>query len=140
MIQALLYDKNISHLAPWDTSLPHFINDPRYVLLSSMRDRQEVFEEYCREVARARRLGKSSSTIASGVEKRDPEKEYRELLKTEVKSTRMAWEDFKRAWKKDRRFFAFGKDDRQREKAFKAYLKELGERELREVFEWMLLT
>jgi transcription elongation regulator 1 len=61
-------------------------------------------------------------------EKPDPEKEYRELLKAEVKSTRMPWDDFKRAWKKDRRFFAFGRDDRQREKAFRAYQKELGER------------
>lgn len=61
-------------------------------------------------------------------EKRDPEKEYRDLLKAEVKSTRMSWDDFKRAWKKDRRFFAFGRDDRQREKAFRAYQKELGER------------
>ncbi|KAJ9112177.1 hypothetical protein QFC20_002358 [Naganishia adeliensis] len=129
LFKALLYDKNISHLAPWETSLPHFINDPRYVLLKSMKDRQDVFEEYCREVARARRLGKSSSSMTTEQqEKRDPEKEYRDLLKAEVKSTRMSWDDFKRAWKKDRRFFAFGRDDRQREKAFRAYQKELGER------------
>ncbi|KAJ9098802.1 hypothetical protein QFC19_006279 [Naganishia cerealis] len=129
LFKALLYERNISHLAPWETSLPLFINDPRYVLLSSMKDRQDVFEEYCRDVARARRLGKSTPASGSAAaEKRDPEKAYRELLKAEVKSTRMLWDDFRRAWKKDRRFFEFGKDDRQREKTFRNYQKELGER------------
>lgn len=92
-----------------------------------MKDRQDVFEEYCRDVARARRLGKSATVSSTTSEKRDPEKAYRELLKAEVKSTRMIWDDFRRAWKKDRRFFEFGKDDRQREKAFRSYQKELGE-------------
>ncbi len=34
-------------------------------------------------------------------------------------------------WKKDRRFYSFGRDDREREKVFKTHLKELSERELR---------
>lgn len=118
-----------------------FINDPRYVLLASQTARREVYEEYCREAARAKRLGKSvGSTAVNGAsdsasppaeDKKDPEKEYQALLKAEVKSTRLLWEDFRRAWKKDRRFFAFGKDDRQREKAFRQYQRELGERESR---------
>lgn len=101
--------------------------------------RREVYEEYCREAARARRLGKSvgssavdqggSGTSTEETTKKDPEKEYQALLKAEVKSTRLLWEDFRRAWKKDRRFFAFGKDDRQREKVFRQYQRELGERE-----------
>lgn len=128
--QALLYEKDISPFATWDTSLPLFINDPRYVLLSSQKDRREVFEEYCRDVARARRLGKGggSSKPSNGQEeKKDPEKEYRDLLRTEVKSTRTIWDDFRRAWKKDRRFWNYGKDDRAREKVFRVHLKELGE-------------
>lgn len=86
-------------------------------------------------MARARRLGKNlhsavaNGTDSAGKEKKDPEKDYKDLLKSEVKSTRMLWDDFRRAWKKDRRFFAFGKDDRQREKAFRTYQRELGERE-----------
>lgn len=39
----------------------------------------------------------------------------------------MRFDDFRKAWKKDRRFFGFGRDDREREKAFKAWLRELGE-------------
>jgi transcription elongation regulator 1 len=123
-------EKNISPFAPWDQSLPTFINDPRYILLSSEKDRREVYEEYCRDVGRARRLNKTSTSVAtSASQKADPEKEYKTLLREEVTSTRTRWDDFRKKWKKDRRFYAFGRDDREREKVFKTHLKEVGERE-----------
>jgi transcription elongation regulator 1 len=71
----------------------------------------------------------SSSPPPTSSATKDPEKEYKSLLRAEVKSTRTSWDDFKRSWKKDRRFFDFGKDDRQREKTFREHLRELGERE-----------
>lgn len=138
--QSLLYEKDISPFAPWEISLPLFINDPRYVLLPSEKLRQEVYEDYCREVARNRRLGKtkpagtsSSPSTTAGTSgetsgKKDPEREYKSLLRAEVKSTRTIWDDFRRAWRKDRRFFDYGKDDKQREKVFRDHLRELGER------------
>ena len=57
----------------------------------------------------------------------NPKEEFDSLLREEVKSTRTVWSDFRRAWKKDRRFYGWGRDDREREKRFKEYLKELGE-------------
>ena len=45
-----------------------------------------------------------------------------------VTSTRTRWDDFRKEWKKDRRFYSFGRDDRDREKLFKTHLRELGER------------
>ena len=45
----------------------------------------------------------------------------------EVTSTRTSWDDFRSQHKKEARFREFGRDDREREKAFKAWLKELGE-------------
>ncbi|KAG7527712.1 hypothetical protein FFLO_06660 [Filobasidium floriforme] len=137
LFKSLLYEKDISPFAPWETSLPLFINDPRYVLLPSEKLRQEVYEDYCREVARNRRLGKTkpagtssspSTTAGETSGKKDPEREYKSLLRAEVKSTRTIWEDFRRAWRKDRRFFDYGKDDKQREKVFRDHLRELGER------------
>ena len=124
--QALLIEKNISPFAPWDQSLPLFINDPRYILLSSTKDRREVYEEYCRDVGRARRLNKGTAIIES--KKGDPEKDYKALLRESVTSTRTRWDDFRKQWKKDRRFYSFGRDDRDREKVFKVHLRELGER------------
>jgi transcription elongation regulator 1 len=50
-----------------------------------------------------------------------------------VKSTRTRWEEFRKKWKKDRRFFGWGRDDREREKVFKVHLKELGERKRKDV-------
>ncbi|KAL1413535.1 hypothetical protein Q8F55_001309 [Vanrija albida] len=126
LFKALLMEKNISPFAPWDQALPSFINDPRYVLLNSEKDRREAYEEYCREAGRARRLGKHST--ATTEKKADPERDFRALMRDEVTSTRTRFDDFKRQWKKDRRFYSFGRDDRDREKAFKVHLRELGER------------
>jgi transcription elongation regulator 1 len=59
----------------------------------------------------------------------NPEEAFERFLKEEIKSTRTSWTDFRRTWKKDRRFWGWGRDDRQREKRFREYLKELGESE-----------
>ncbi|KAH9965878.1 Hsp90 protein-domain-containing protein [Russula dissimulans] len=122
LFKTLLREKDINPLHPWDTSLPLFISDPRYVLLPSVSARREAFDEYCRERAREIRASRIKK------EKEDPKKEFENLLTTEVKSTRMSWNDFRRQWKKDRRFYGWGRDDREREKRFREFLRELGER------------
>lgn len=119
------------------------ITDPRYVLLPSQADRETAFNEWCREAARNSRLAKTSGSVPSTAPdspdaQLDPNEDptaakqrvrdaYDALLQNEVISTRTSWEEFRRKWKKDRRFFAFGRDDREREKVFKTWLKELGE-------------
>lgn len=60
-------------------------------------------------------------------EKQAAREAYDSLLKTEATSTRTTWDDFRRKWKKDRRFFGFA-GDREREKVFRAWMKDLGER------------
>ncbi|CAA7259746.1 unnamed protein product [Cyclocybe aegerita] len=122
LFKTLLREKDINPLHPWDTSLPKFISDPRYVLLPSVTARREAFDEYCKE--RARELRQSS---VKKEKEADPKEEFERLLKEEVKSTRASWTDFKRAWKKDRRFYGWGRDDREREKRFREFLKDLGE-------------
>ena len=114
-------EKDINPLHPWDKSLPLFISDPRYVLLSSVSARREVFDDYCRERARELRQSKVAK------EKEDPKEEFEKLLNGEVKSTRTSWTDFRRQWKKDRRFYGWGRDEKEREKRFRDFLKELGE-------------
>ncbi|KAH9045350.1 Hsp90 protein-domain-containing protein [Lactarius pseudohatsudake] len=122
LFKTLLREKDINPLHPWDTSLPLFISDPRYVLLPSVSARREAFDEYCRERARELRASRVKK------EKEDPKEEFERLITTEVKSTRTSWSDFRRQWKKDRRFYGWGRDDREREKRFREFLKELGER------------
>ncbi|KAH9977725.1 Hsp90 protein-domain-containing protein [Lactifluus volemus] len=122
LFKTLLREKDINPLHPWDTSLPLFISDPRYVLLPSVAARREAFDEYCRERARELRASRVKK------EKEDPKEEFDQLLTAEVKSTRTSWTDFRRQWKKDRRFYGWGRDDREREKRFREFLKELGEK------------
>lgn len=88
-----------------------------------MKERRDVYEEYCRTAGRAKRTKPEAAKA-----KADPEKDYRALMREEVTSTRTRFDDFRRKFKKDRRFWAFGRDDREREKAFKVHLRELGER------------
>jgi transcription elongation regulator 1 len=106
-------------------SLPLFVNDPRYILLPSVTARREAFDEYCRD--RARELREQS--VKEQKETANPKDAFERLLKEEVKSTRTSWTEWRRTWKKDRRFYGWGRDDREREKRFREYLKELGESE-----------
>ncbi|KAJ4478050.1 Hsp90 protein-domain-containing protein [Lentinula aciculospora] len=121
-LQTLLREKDVNPLHPWDTSLPKFISDPRYVLLPSVSARREAFDEYCRD--RTRELRRD----AVNKETRTPKEEFDSLLNAEVESTRTSWTDFRRSWKKDRRFYGWGRDDRERERAFRDFIRDLGEK------------
>lgn len=148
MLTALNGTSNeVNPMAPWDRELPKFIHHRDYTVLSTLRDRQDAFNEWCKLRLREKRnkgvklttpavqniaekedVVKSESNGHEQIGKEDAAGVYRTLLETEVTSTRTKWEDFKKAWRKDRRFFAFGRDDREREKAFRHWLKELGEK------------
>ncbi|KIL70077.1 hypothetical protein M378DRAFT_183671 [Amanita muscaria Koide BX008] len=122
LFKTLLRDKDVNPLHPWDKSLPLFISDPRYVLLPSVAARREAFDDYCRERARELKEASIKKEIF------DPKEEFEKLLAGEVKSTRTSWTDFRRAWKKDRRFYGWGRDEREREKRFREFVKELSEK------------
>ncbi|KAG8738178.1 hypothetical protein FRC10_007171, partial [Ceratobasidium sp. 414] len=120
LFTTLLNEVSPNPLLPYDQALPQLVNDARYVLLPP-NERKAVFEEWCKE--RARNLRKNKTKEATTT----PESAYESLLQAEVKSTRTSWEDFRRKWRKDRRFYGFGRDDKEREKKFRAWLVELGE-------------
>ncbi|EJD07772.1 uncharacterized protein FOMMEDRAFT_16371 [Fomitiporia mediterranea MF3/22] len=128
LFKTLLREKDINPLLPWDTALPQFVSDPRYVLLPSVSARKDAFDEYCRDRARELRQAKLAAQNATASEDmKDPKAEFDKLLHEEVKSTRTSWTEWRRTWKKDRRFYGWGRDDREREKRFRDWLKELGE-------------
>ncbi len=112
--------------------LPSFITDPRYVLLTSVNARRDAFDEYCRDRVREIRAAKIAAEAASGAgssssTQPSPKEEFEKLLKEEVKSTRTSWTEWRRTWKGNRRFYGWGRDDREREKCFREWLKDLGE-------------
>lgn len=144
----------VNPMAPWDKELPKFVHLPRYSALGSVKDRQDVFNDWCRTRIREKRAAgtlrrpaapttsiagdggnkaasPSGSSHHSTTSKSDSAQVYQQLLRENVKSTRTHFDDFRRDFKKDRRFFGFGRDDREREKVFKTYLRELGEEKRR---------
>ena len=129
-----MQERDINPLHPWEKSLLLFVNDPRYVLLTNQTARREVFDEYCREKMREKRKNATSTEQSSSTTK---DKEtlmaaFQELLRTTATSTRLTWDEWRREHKKDRRFFEFGRDDREREKAFRSWLRDLGEKKRKE--------
>ncbi|KAG8927788.1 hypothetical protein FRC02_007773 [Tulasnella sp. 418] len=135
LFKTLLQEKDISPLTPYDSALPQLIKDPRFVLLSNITDRHAAFNEYCLEKSRALRAAKQATHSESpgnadskSSEKQKNREAYDSLLEAELTSTRTSWDEFRRKWKKDRRFFGFGRDDREREKVFREYRNTLGER------------
>ena len=120
----MLGEKNISPFHPFDDVLPQLVSDPRYHLLPSPAARREVFDGYCKDKGRDLRHA-SSSEVRRPINSKE---EFESLLKDKVTSTRASWTAFRKEWKKDRRFYGWGRDDREREKRFRDHLKELGDR------------
>ncbi|CEH14239.1 Transcription factor CA150 [Ceraceosorus bombacis] len=147
----------INPMAPWDKELVKFVHLNDYGRLTSLRDRQDAFNEWCKlRLREKRKAGPSGATKPSTVasdeteqitanasasthtvnngharERQEPNgalETYRALLQSSVTSTRTKWEDFRKKHKKERSFFAFGRNDAEREKEFKKWLRELGER------------
>ncbi|SGZ28696.1 BQ5605_C027g10412 [Microbotryum silenes-dioicae] len=127
-VQAMLGEKEINPMAPWDMELPKFINDPRYTAVKQLKDRRDLFEEFCKEKLREIRAAKAKAAAEGSLSKLDPLTSYRELLETAVTSTRTHYSDFKRQYHKDLRFRNFGKTEGEKEKYFKQWLRDLGEK------------
>ncbi|KAF8739019.1 FF domain, partial [Rhizoctonia solani] len=125
LFMTLLNDVSPNPLLPYDLALPQLVNDARYVLLPP-NDRKAVFDDWCKDQARNLRKNKTKEATTT------PEAAYESLLRSEVKSTRTQWDEFRRKWKKDRRFYGYGRDDKEREKKFRSWLVELGETKRKE--------
>ncbi|GAA6009250.1 uncharacterized protein JCM10292_000748 [Rhodotorula paludigena] len=126
LYKVLLSEKDINPMAPFETELSKFVNDPRYHAVKNTRDRRDLFDEFCKEKIREQRAARKKAA-ESGV-KVDPLTAYRALLTSAVTSTRTHFSDFKRAHQKDARFREYGKTEGDREKEFKRFLRDLGER------------
>lgn len=142
--------QEINPMAPWDAELPKFVHRSEYAALSALRDRQDAFNEWCRERLRQKReqrknggqasgsayaactTGTSGTTKASSSSEThngtSAQEAFLALLAENVKSTRSRFDDFRKEFKKDRRFYGFGRDDKERERHFKNHLRELGEK------------
>ncbi|KAJ3188458.1 transcription elongation regulator [Gaertneriomyces sp. JEL0708] len=117
---ALFREKDVSPYSTWDMELPKFANDRRYTFVDTMKERKEIFDEYCK--IRAAELRESQQNV-----KRDPESVYLALLESET-TARTRWDEFQRKFKRDRRFSGFA-DAGKREALFRAHLADIKERQ-----------
>ncbi|KZT51880.1 hypothetical protein CALCODRAFT_521067 [Calocera cornea HHB12733] len=120
----MLDELNVSPLMPAEDALALLAADARYTVLKGAAERLEVWNEYCRAAASARAAAAASGSAAP---KLSAEDEFLNLLHSDVTSTRTSWTDWRRKWKKERRFWGWA-GDREREARFRQWLRVLGER------------
>ncbi|KAI8823363.1 uncharacterized protein EV422DRAFT_352058 [Fimicolochytrium jonesii] len=109
---ALLREKNVSPYTTWEMELPKIVEDRRYNLVPTLKERKQVFDNYC--IARVAELREEQKNKG-----KDTKEAYFKLLQSET-NIRTRWEDFSRKFKRDRRFTEF--DAKQREKVFKEHI------------------
>ncbi|CAG8796194.1 19610_t:CDS:10, partial [Dentiscutata erythropus] len=120
MFKSLLREMDVSPFAMWEKELPRIIHDPRYTLIPTLKQRKEIFDEYCKErvvEVRAEKINKAKDLTAKD--------EYLKLLEEET-SHRSHWDSFRKRFKRDPRFKNFS-DDKEREKVFRKHIHELKE-------------
>jgi transcription elongation regulator 1 len=107
---------------PWETSLPLLKSDDRFASLETSLQppsQRDIFEEYCKEVLKERRTAKGLSAEDAGVGTGAGHDGYRKLLKETVISTRTTYTEFRQKVKKERRFYSYGRDEKEREREFR---------------------
>jgi hypothetical protein len=117
----MLSEYPVNPMLPWDLSLPLFVSDSRYLSLP-LKDRRIAFEDYCKELLRAKRNASTNGSNSSG----SASSAFRALLEEKVASTRMTWAKFADAFQDDPRFVLMSNDNK-RQKAFDKWLLDLGE-------------
>jgi len=110
---------------PWETSLPLISSDQRYEQLKNslqLHSQRDIFEEHCKAVLKERKAAKESSGGAEADTNaaKSAHEAYRELLKEMVTSTRMLYTEFRQKVKKERRFYSYGRDEKEREREFRS--------------------
>ncbi|KAI9189919.1 hypothetical protein H9P43_001352 [Blastocladiella emersonii ATCC 22665] len=97
-----LRSEDVSPFAPWET-----IAEALPDLELSDREKRELFDRYCEQRAAEKRAAR---------ERLDPRVAFLSLI---AENRKLFWEEFKRKYRREPRFYNFGATDRDREKLFK---------------------
>ncbi|KAJ1731456.1 hypothetical protein LPJ61_002525 [Coemansia biformis] len=114
----MLLESKLDPFGAWDTQKSKIEDDPRFAALDNDVERQDLFDEACREILEQRRRQKAeSATMAGGS---DP---FEQLLAEKVKK-KMSFAKFCQRNLKDPRYLSV-KTSREREKQFMQFLDSL---------------
>lgn len=103
---------------PWEKSLAIFSSDLRYRVINvslSPNTLLDIFEEFCRDRLKEQRASQNATSSST----QNPLDAYKALLKETVTSTRTTYTQFRQQVKKERRFYSYGRDEKEREKVFR---------------------
>lgn len=120
LFKDLLNDYRINPYSPWDKLIEEgkVIDDSRYTILSTMRERKEVWEEWSREKIKELKEQRAKQ------EKQDPKIPYLALLH-EKATSKLYWPEFKRKYKKEPAMKDLSLPDKEREKLYREHINRL---------------
>lgn len=120
LFRALLDDFNINPYSSWEKIIEegNIIDDPRYIVLKTMKSRKNVWEDWSK--ARIKELKEKKSTE----EKVDPLLSYLSLLQRYA-TPRLFWPEFKRKYKKEAEIRELSLSDKEKEKWYRDFVTRL---------------
>lgn len=120
LFKDLLNDFRINPYSPWEKLLEEgkVIDDSRYTILSTMRERKEVWEEWSREKIKELREQRAKQ------EKKDPKIPYLALLH-EKATSKLYWPEFKRKYKREPAMKDMSLSDKDKEKLYREHINRL---------------
>lgn len=120
LFKDLLNDFRINPYSPWEKLVEEgkLIDDSRYTILSTMRDRKEVWEEWSKDKIKELRDQRAKQ------EKKDPKIPYLALLQ-EKATSKLYWPEFKRKYRKESAMKDMSLSDKEREKLYREHISRL---------------
>lgn len=117
LFKDLLNDFHINPYSPWDKLIEEgkVFDDPRYTVLSTTRERKEVWEEWSR--VKIQELKEKRAREA----KKDPKIPYMAFLQ-EKATPKLYWPEFKRKYKKEEPMKNTKLSDKDREKWYREHI------------------
>ena len=120
LFKDMLSDFQISPYTTWDKIVEagHIIEDDRYTVLSNMRSRKEVWDEWSRDTIQLLKEQRENE------EKKDPRIPYFTFLQSHA-TPKLYWPEFRRKYRKEQEMHNTKLSDKDREKYYREYITRL---------------
>lgn len=120
LFKDLLNDFRINPYSPWEKLIEEgkVIDDSRYTVLNTMKERKEVWEEWSKERIKALKEQRARQ------EKQDPKIPYLALLQDKA-TPKLYWPEFKRKYKREPAMKDMSLSDKDREKLYREHINRL---------------
>lgn len=120
LFKDMLNDFNINPYSSWDKLIEEgkVFDDPRYTVLTTMKDRKDTWEEWSRDRIKILKEQRARE------EKKDPRIPYLAFLH-EKANPKLYWPEFKRKYKKEGPMRDAGISDKDREKWYREHINRL---------------